>query len=209
MTDFLDNLIIRMDETLKLISIPLDAPKTNPAEGIADERLLPQARRHSAGLMRVNHAGELCAQALYAGQSFMARDNHIREMLMQSAREEQDHLRWCRDRLRELHAAPSRLDAFWFCGSLGLGALIALAGDKTSLSFLAATEQQVCEHLDKHIAKLPAEDWRSKAILKQMREEEAQHGQLALNKGGVSFPDWAHNLMAFTSRWMTSLSYYV
>lgn len=208
MQGFLDRLIIRMDETLRLVAGPAETSRVSPAEALTDEALSPQARRHSAGLMRVNHAGELCAQALYAGQSLMARDEHIRQMLMQSANEEGDHLRWCRSRLDELHAKPSKLDGLWFCASIGLGATVALAGDKISLGFLAATEKQVCAHLDKHIADLPPEDQRSKVILEQMRKEEAEHGQQALNEGGLLFPEALQKLMTYTSRWMTHLSYY-
>ncbi len=152
-------------------------------------------RRHAAGLMRVNHAGEIAAQALYQGQALTARDPAIRAHMLDAAREEQQHLRWCEERLEELGAGPSMLKPLWYAGSFAIGAAAGLAGDEWSLGFVAETERQVSEHLDDHLQKLPEDDEKSRAIVEKMREDERRHGRNAEAAGGKPLPAPVRALM--------------
>jgi len=176
---------------------------------------MPQAptseddRHSAAGLMRVNHAGEIAAQGLYHGQALVARDPAIRVLLEQAGREETDHLAWCEQRLGELHDRPSLLDPLWYAGSFVIGAAAGLASDKVSLGFVVETERQVERHLDAHLEQLPAEDARSRAILTQMRADERAHGELAGRAGGVTLPlpvrramQLCSKVMTITARWI-------
>src|SRR5690606_10057919 len=147
-----------------------------------------RAGRHAAGLMRVNHTGEICAQALYQGQALTARDPAVRGALLEAAAEEADHLAWCEERLAELRSGPSLLNPAFYALSYAMGAVTGLLGDKVSLGFVEATEDQVCRHLEGHLQTLPAEDARSREIVTRMREDEARHGSEALARGGVEFP---------------------
>jgi ubiquinone biosynthesis monooxygenase Coq7 len=167
---------------------------TPPAEAPARE-LDDAARRHAAGLMRVNHAGEIAAQALYQGQALTARDPKIRSHMLDAAREEQQHLRWCEERLAELGAGPSMLKPLWYAGSFAIGAAAGLAGDDWSLGFVAETERQVSEHLDDHLEQLPADDARSRAIVEKMRDDEKRHGRNAEAAGGKPLPASVRALM--------------
>lgn len=160
-------------------------------------------RARSASLMRVNHAGEIAAQALYHGQASFARHVRIRALLLQAAREEQDHLAWCEMRLRELHDAPSRLVPLWYAASFAIGAVAASFGDRASLGFVAETERQVEGHLDEHLRRLPVADRRSRAIVQRMQSDEASHGKRAENAGGVAIPAPARALMRAMARVMT------
>jgi len=166
-------------------------------------------RRSSAALMRVNHAGELAAQALYHGQALAARSAATRRMLLAAARSESDHLAWCEIRLRELGARPSLLKPLWYAGSFVIGAVAALMGDDTSLGFVAETERQVEGHLDEHLARLPPGDTRSRAILKTMRADEIAHGAAATAAGGTPLPGPVRVLMRRTARIMTATAYWV
>jgi ubiquinone biosynthesis monooxygenase Coq7 len=159
--------------------------------------------------MRVNHAGEIAAQALYHGQAFAARSEETRELLLAAAREESDHLAWCETRLRELQSRPSLLDPLWYVGSFAIGALAALSGDRRSLGFVAETERQVERHLDDHLQRLPAGDTRSRAILQAMREEEIAHGTRAKAAGGVDLPEPVRMVMKHTARVMTRTAYFI
>jgi ubiquinone biosynthesis monooxygenase Coq7 len=159
-------------------------------------------RRHVAGLMRVNHAGEIAAQALYRGQALLARDPAVREQLLQAAAEERAHLQWCAARLHELDDAPSLLAPFWYAGSFAIGTAAALAGDRTSLGFVEETERQVCDHLDEHLGRLPEQDTRSRAILKTMRDDEARHGSAAQAAGARRLPEPVRRLMGAVARVM-------
>ena len=179
----------------------------NPAGGIADDVLDDRERRHSAGLMRVNHAGEVAAQALYRGQSLGARDSATRTAMEQAAHEENDHLVWCRMRLEELGARPSRLDPLWYAGSLAIGAAAALAGDRWSLGFVAETERQVVEHLDDHLRRLPDGDRRSRALLGRMRDDEQRHATRARAAGGAALPPVVRYAMRAASKVMTRTAY--
>jgi len=159
--------------------------------------------------MRVNHAGEIAAQALYHGQALVARNCTTREMLLEAAREESDHLAWCETRLRELDARPSLLNPLWYAGSFAIGALAALAGDRTSLGFVVETERQVEGHLDEHLGRLPAGDTRSRAILQTMRTDEIAHGANARAAGGAELPSPVRALMRRTARVMTGVAYWI
>ncbi len=166
-------------------------------------------RRTSAALMRVNHAGEVAAQALYHGQALTASDPRLRHAMEQAAREEDDHLRWCRQRLDELDGRTSLLDPFWYAGALTFGAIAGIAGDRVNLGFLAETEHQVVAHLEDHLARLPESDARSRAVLTQMREDEAAHARTAEDRGAVALPPLVKRAMRFASRVMTRTAYYI
>ena len=181
-------------------------PTPGPAvSGTLDET----CRRHVAGLMRVNHAGEIAAQGLYHGQSLTAQKPATRDALRRAADEEGDHLAWCRDRLDELGSRPSLLDPLWYAGSVAIGALAGLFGDRASLGFMAETESQVEGHLATHLEKLPPEDVRSRAIIEQMQADEAGHGRAALAAGGESLPEPVPRLMRLTARIMTGTAYWI
>lgn len=172
--------------------------------GLADAE-----RRASAALMRVNHAGEIAAQALYHGQALVARSAATRELLLKAAREETDHLAWCETRLKELDSRPSLLNPVWYAGSFAIGALAALLGDRMSLGFVVETERQVEGHLDEHLARLPPDDARSRAILETMKIDEIAHGMSAKAAGGAELPSPVRVLMRSTARLMTSTAYWI
>lgn len=186
-----------------------DAPaRPYPAQQTGAPDLDDSERRHAAGLMRVNHAGEIAAQALYQGQASTATNPETRDHLLAAAAEEQDHLRWCEQRLAELGEAPSRLRPLWYAGSYAMGALAGKAGDRWSLGFVAETERQVVAHLESHLQELPDADHRSREVVTAMRDDEARHGQDALNAGGERLPEPIPRLMKQTARLMTRLAYY-
>jgi ubiquinone biosynthesis monooxygenase Coq7 len=169
--------------------------------------LTATGKARSLNLMRVNHAGEVCAQALYQGQALTARREETRKQMEQAAKEENDHLTWCRHRIHELGGHTSLLNPVWYTGSLAIGAATGLLGDKWSLGFLAETEKQVVKHLDGHLQRIPEGDTRSRAILEQMKVDEAQHRTTALNSGGSELPDTVKKLMTLASRVMTTTAY--
>lgn len=185
------------------------ASRPNPAGELPESLHDESARRHAAGLMRVNHAGEIAAQALYQGQAVFARDTRVRESMQESAQEEVDHLAWCEERLAELDSAPSKLAPFWYTGSFAIGAFAGMAGDKWSLGFVAETERQVEAHLDGHLERIPAEDARSRAIIEQMKEDEIRHGNKAVAAGAADLPGPVKRLMRLASKVMTTTAYYV
>jgi 3-demethoxyubiquinol 3-hydroxylase len=205
----LDSLIAAADRALRAVLAPAPAGRPVPAPPGEAAPLSDAERRASAALMRVNHAGELAAQALYHGQALLARSQATRDMLLKAAHSESDHLAWCETRLKELAARPSRLNPLWYCGSFAIGALAALMGDRASLGFVAETERQVEGHLDDHLDRLPADDGRSRAILRAMRAEEVAHGAAAAAAGGESLPLPLRVLMRHTARVMTSTAYWV
>jgi len=205
----LDSLIGAADRALRAVLAPAPAGRPVPAPPGEPAPLSDAERRASAALMRVNHAGELAAQALYHGQALLARSQATRDMLLKAARSESDHLAWCEARLKELAARPSRLNPLWYSGSFAIGALAALMGDRASLGFVAETERQVEGHLDDHLDRLPADDARSRAILRAMRAEEVAHGAAAAAAGGESLPLPLRVLMRHTARVMTSTAYWV
>jgi ubiquinone biosynthesis monooxygenase Coq7 len=205
---FIDRLIDNADQVLRTLSSGANrAQRPSPAETAPDNHLDERERRHAAGLMRVNHTGEVCAQALYQGQALTARLPDVREEMAQAAAEEIDHLVWCESRLEQLDSRPSLLNPLWYGLSFTLGAAAGLAGDRWSLGFVAATEERVCKHLDDHLERLPAGDARSRRIVEQMLEDERRHGEAALEAGGEDFPEPVKRAMAGVARLMTDSSY--
>jgi ubiquinone biosynthesis monooxygenase Coq7 len=201
-----DRFIVAADNALRTLSGVAGNARQVP--GQAGSAKLPDAQREMvAGLMRVNHAGEICAQALYAGQAAVARDDAVRQALDLAGQEERDHLEWCRVRLGELDARPSLLDPFWYAGSFALGVASGLAGDRWSLGFLVETERQVERHLDGHLERLPKGDARSRAILEQMRQDEIRHGQSGEKLGARQLPRPVKLAMSLASRIMTRTAY--
>lgn len=172
-------------------------------------RLSPTERKHAAGLMRVNHAGEICAQALYRGQATTAKLEHIRAQMTEAALEEIDHLAWCESRLKALNAHTSLMGPIWYGGSWMIGALAGLIGDKYSLGFVAETEKQVSLHIQKHLEKLPQQDAHSQAILNQMNEDELQHAEMAIAAGAAELPKLIRLMMCAISKIMTKSSYHI
>ncbi len=205
-----DALIGHVDQVLKTLT-PNTSPalRTNPAQNAPVAPLNTQQQRLVAGLMRVNHTGEVCAQALYHGQALTAKLPTVREEMHRAALEEQDHLAWCEDRLKELNSHSSVLNPLWYGLSFGIGAAAGIAGDKWSLGFVAETEQQVCQHLQSHMAQIPVDDAKSHAILTQMHQDEDHHRQQALAAGGVELPQPIKNVMGIVSKVMTKTSFYV
>lgn len=185
------------------------ASRTSPAADTSEPDLDTNARRHVAGLMRVNHTGEVCAQALYQGQALTAKLPTVRKDMEQAAQEEVDHLVWCEERLHQLGSHTSRLNPAWYGLSFALGAAAGIAGDRWSLGFVAATEERVCNHLREHLDQLPDDDERSRAILEKMLEDEERHGEKALEAGGTVFPRPVKDAMTALSQVMTRSSYYV
>ncbi len=204
-----DELISGFDRGLRTLAGVAGAARPNPADAEPEGVSNPQERAHAAGLMRVNHTGEICAQALYEGQALVARDSATRAQLRQAASEEGDHLAWCAQRLEELDSGPSLLNPLFYAGSFAIGAATGLLGDRVSLGFVEATESQVCEHLDEHLETLPEGDARSRAVLTQMRADESRHGDEALAAGGTEFPFEVKQGMRLLSRVMTTLTYRV
>jgi ubiquinone biosynthesis monooxygenase Coq7 len=203
-----DRCILQLDQAVRtLFSEPPGSGRENPAYSLEDGEISATERADSICLMRVNHAGEVCAQALYQGQALTAQDNAIREQLQQAAIEENDHLIWCRQRIEELGGQTSLLNPLWYAGSLMLGATTGFLGDKWSLGFLAETEHQVVEHLDDHLQRLPETDNKSHAILEQMKTDEAKHKTAALHSGGTILPVAVKKLMGLTARIMTQTAY--
>jgi 3-demethoxyubiquinol 3-hydroxylase len=205
-----DVAIAALDRALRAVFAPARATRPVPGTPAADAGQLSAAQQAaSAALMRVNHSGELAAQALYHGQALIARSAATRALLDEAARAENDHLAWCETRLAELGARPSLLNPLWYAGSFVLGAAAALCGDRSSLGFVSETERQVEGHLTGHLDRLPAGDARSRAILRAMRAEEIAHGQAARAAGGRTLPPPVPALMRFTARVMTGTAYWV
>lgn len=186
---------------------PMQAERANPAAGLPEPELDASQRQHVAALMRVNHAGEVAAQALYHGQAVTAQDELIKQRLETSAVEEGDHLAWCQDRVRELDSNTSILGPVWYWGSFSIGALAGAAGDKWSLGFIKETEDQVIEHLNGHLQSLPDEENKSRVIIQQMMADEAEHGDMAVEAGGVPLPLPVKFWMRLTAKIMTTVSY--
>ena len=206
----LDTMIIGFDEALRIATTRApESPRPNPATDIPDIVLADTQRKHVAGLMRINHTGEVCAQALYAGQAATARDPAVREKMHEAAVDEIDHLAWCEQRLDELDDRPSRLNFFWYAGSWALGMAAGIAGDEWSLGFLEETEKQVESHLDDHLDQLPVEDKRSEAILAQMKIDEARHAVMAAESGARDLPLPIKRTMTAVSKVMKAIVYRV
>lgn len=204
----IDRIIASIDEGLRISTGEAPSPfRPNPAQDVAPGELDEGQRRHVAGLMRINHTGEVCAQALYAGQAATARRDETRRSMQQAADEEIDHLSWCEDRLKELDSRPSVLNPLWYASSFAIGALAGIAGDEWSLGFVKETENQVEAHLQDHIDRLPGTDARSQAILDQMKVDEAKHAEMAQEAGARNLPLPIRRAMTLTANLMKTLAY--
>ncbi len=205
----LDHLIVGMDKALRVIAGVAKASRPTPAAHAADGQLDAAEQRHAAGLMRVNHVGEVCAQALYNAQARFAKSDAMRAQFDQAGREEEDHLAWTAQRLAELGSQPSLLNPLWYAGAYAMGTLAAQLGDQRSLGFVVETERQVEEHLAGHLERLPPQDAKSRAIVEQMRTDEAAHGQAARAMGALDAPAPVRTVMAALAKVMTGTAYYV
>lgn len=206
----IDALLINIDQAIRtLFGQPATTGRPHPAAETPPTELPPAEQIQTARLMRVNHTGEVCAQALYQGQALTARLETVRERMEQAAGEENDHLVWCKIRLQELDSHTSRLNPLFYAGAFALGALAGKAGDRWSLGFVAETEHQVVEHLDSHLRRLPVDDQHTRAILEQMRDDEAQHATQALAAGGIPLPLSIRQLMRGAAKVMTGTTYWV
>lgn len=215
---FFDGVVTEVDNAMRVLSGSITASRPNPAgpapvaiEAAAEApgELSPYEARHAAGLMRVNHVGEICAQALYRAQAMVSKQPATREMLLDAAAEEVDHLAWCAERLKELGSRPSLLNPLWYAGAFSLGLLAGRAGDAINLGFMAETEKQVEEHLHGHLSSLPAQDARSRRIVEQMSEDEREHRYTAVSHGGKPLLAPVRGAMRVASKVMTSSAYYL
>ena len=205
-----DRLLLQVDQAMRTVfGAPITTGRPDPADAAPEHELDEQARRESVRLMRVNHCGEICAQALYQGQALTARTPEVREAMQQASAEENDHLEWCATRVQENGGRTTLLGPLFYLGSLGLGAAAGIAGDRWSLGFLAETEHQVVEHLEGHLQRLPAADAKSRAVVEQMISDEAAHATTALQAGGAQLPEPVRRLMGMASKVMTGTTYWI
>jgi ubiquinone biosynthesis monooxygenase Coq7 len=206
----IDLLISNFDQALRTVfGQPLVTGRADPGDSATEQELSPTEREESARLMRINHTGEVCAQALYQGQALTARLDNVRDSMEQAAREENDHLAWCEQRTVSLGSHTSYLNPLFYAGSFTLGALAGAIGDKWSLGFVAETERQVVKHLDEHLTRMAPQDHKSRAILEQMKVDELHHGTTALEAGGAELPGPVKQLMRAMSKVMTGTTYWV
>ncbi|WP_127475354.1 2-polyprenyl-3-methyl-6-methoxy-1,4-benzoquinone monooxygenase [Sulfurivermis fontis] len=206
----IDKLFLNFDTALRTVfGRPVLTERPNPAEHLPEAELSEAERVLAGRLMRINHAGEVSAQGLYQGQALTARLPEVRDKMERAALEENDHLEWCERRAKEMGTHVSYLNPLWYAGSLAIGALAGAAGDKWSLGFVVETEHQVVRHLDEHLAQLPEHDQKSRAILEQMKEDEAHHATLALHAGGAPLPEPVKRLMGLVSKVMTRTTYWI
>ncbi|WP_234087335.1 2-polyprenyl-3-methyl-6-methoxy-1,4-benzoquinone monooxygenase [Azonexus sp. R2A-61] len=205
----LDDLIVGFDRALRTLAAPASSVRPVPGADVADVLLGDSERRHVCGLMRVNHSGEVCAQALYQGQALTSRREEVKLALKSAADEEVEHLAWTEARLGALGGRVSLLNPLWYVGSLTIGVVAGVLGDKWNLGFLAETERQVEAHLDGHLDSLPSADLRSRAIVAQMRDDEAGHAKMAMDFGAAELPAPVRVAMKLTARFLTGLSYHI
>lgn len=207
----IDNFIINADRALRTLAAGSDmtCERPSPARSLDEADLNDSERKQAAALMRVNHTGEVCAQALYQGQALTAKLPQVRNEMEHAAEEEIDHLVWCQERIDSLGSHTSYLNPVWYGLSFAIGAGAGLVSDKVSLGFVAATEDQVCKHLQSHLEQLPVTDLRSRAVVEQMLEDEARHADMALSAGGYNFPTPMKGIMTLVSKAMTQTSYYL
>jgi 3-demethoxyubiquinol 3-hydroxylase len=203
----LDSLIVGFDRALRTLTGNVVSARPLPGAHLEEADLAPADIKHAAGLMRVNHTGEVCAQALYAAQAQVARDPAIKAQFARAARDEEEHLAWTQTRLSELHDRPSLLNPLWYAGSFAIGVAAGLAGDRVNLGFVAETERQVEEHLTRHMERLPAADVKSRAIVDQMRDDEVRHGAMALEAGAAPLPGPVKHLMRRAADAMRAIAY--
>ncbi len=208
-TSLADQFIFAVDTALRtLTGNPKITEREQPDRSIAEASLDDNEKRHVAGLMRINHCGEVCAQALYQGQALTAKLPEVREKMDRAAMEENDHLHWCRERLTQMDSSTSILDPLFYAGSFAIGAVAGLAGDKWSLGFVAETEKQVVKHLEKHLDDIPQQDKKTRAILETMKQDELHHATTALEAGGAELPQPIKKFMQLTSKLMTKTTYH-
>ena len=205
----LDRLIVEFDKGLRTLFSQAHSARAHPDASVPDANMDEAEKKHAAALMRVNHSGEICAQALYQGQALTARDPVVQQKLQQAAQEETEHLAWTAKRVHELGGHLSLLNPFWYTGSLAIGAIAGLLGDKWNLGFLAETERQVGHHLQSHLDRLPQQDEKSRAIVKQMYTDETGHADMATSLGGVGLPQPVQLAMKLNGKVMTGASYWV
>ena len=205
---FIDKFIGHFDQGLRVLFAPARSARTHPDAALDEGELSSAEKRHALGLMRVNHCGEICAQALYQGQAMTEKNPDIKQALQQASLEEEEHLAWTAERVAALGGSVSLFNPIWYTGSLVMGASVGLLGQKWNLGFLEATEKQVCAHLDYHLDSLPVADTKSRAVVTQMRIDEAEHAQLAKDLGAANLPKWVELGMNKTAKIMTTLSYY-
>ena len=204
-----DRLIVEFDRALRAVAGVAQASRPSPAQKVRENPIEEEQRAHAAALMRVNHVGEVCAQALYQGQAPTARDPVARQALEQAAREEEDHLAWSADRIRELGGRPSLLNPLWYAGAFAIGAVAGALGDRWNLAFLAETERQVEEHLGGHLEELPPEDRRTRAVVEAMQADEARHRASAIELGAAELSEPVKRAMRLASKVMTTVAYRV
>jgi len=208
--NFLDRLIVNFDQGLRTVfGQPQITERSNPAQTIPETDLSENEKQLAARLMRINHTGEVCAQALYQGQALTAKTAAVHQSMQRAAQEENDHLAWCETRLKEFNDHKSLLNPFWYVGSFAMGAIAGIAGDKWSLGFVAETERQVVKHIDAHLKTLPINDKKSRAILEQMKIDEKHHATEAVKAGGAPLPETVKFAMKQTSKIMTSTVYWI
>ena len=205
----LDAFVITLDNALRTIFGPAHSVRPTPGDDLPEAELDPAQKREVARLMRVNHVGEVCAQALYAGQALTAREVRVQTAMREAAHEETEHLAWTAQRIGELGGRTSLLNPVWYAGSFAMGALAGALGDRVNLGFLAETERQVYDHLEEHLGRLPAQDAKSAAILKQMQVDEDRHRQTAIKGGGIDLPPPVQQGMRLVSKLMTRTAYWV
>ena len=205
----MDQFILAFDKALRTLFTSASSTRAHPDAHLIDNALSDSERKHAAGLMRVNHSGEICAQALYQGQALTARDPTAKQVLAQAACEEEEHLAWTAQRVHELGFHTSVLNPLWYLGSLMLGVMAGVIGDKWNLGFLEETEKQVGAHLQSHLQQLPQQDMKSRAIVEQMYVDEIQHAQTAYTLGAATLPVPARYAMKISAKLMTTLSYYL
>lgn len=205
----IDDLIVEFDKGLRTLLAPARTVRPLPGKSLAEADMGEEEKRLAAALMRVNHSGEICAQALYQGQALTARKPEIQQALKEAANEETEHLNWCESRINDLGGRKSLLNPAWYTGSLAIGALAGALGDKWSLGFLAETEKQVVRHLGSHLQRLPANDVKSRAVVEQMKEDEAGHATTALEHGAAELPAPVKLAMKLSARMMTRTAYWV
>ena len=203
----LDTLITGFDRALRTLSGTATPARPMPGAGLPEPVLEPHERQQAAGLMRVNHTGEVCAQALYSAQALVARDPVIRARYDRAAREEEDHLAWTQTRLAEMGDRPSLLNPLWYAGSFAIGLVAGIAGDRANLGFVVETERQVEEHLTSHMDRLPQNDAKSRAIVEQMRDDEARHGAMAIEAGALPLPYPVRRAMRAAADVMRAVAY--
>ncbi|MCK9532933.1 MAG: 2-polyprenyl-3-methyl-6-methoxy-1,4-benzoquinone monooxygenase [Gammaproteobacteria bacterium] len=207
---FLDHVLMNVDTGVRtVLGQPLLTERPNPGESHGEAPMSDQERDLVGRLMRINHAGEVSAQGLYQGQALTAKLPQVRDKMARAALEENDHLEWCERRAKEMGTHVSWLNPFWYFGSLAIGAAAGLAGDKWSLGFVVETEHQVCRHLDEHLAQLPAQDHKTRAILEQMKEDEMHHADIAQAAGGAAFPEPVKKLMRLSAKVMTKTAFWI